>query len=97
MAAVFYLNTKNDTNASFSTQGQTSQSPDAQYIYSILSKMNEVKIKDSIFKDPVFTSLKDNTVTFSAQTSGRSNPFAPFGNDSAAVQSSNVGSSTKSK
>ncbi len=88
MGAAFYLNGKNESDSSFSTQGQTSQSADAKYILSILSQMNDVKLEDGIFDEEIFKNLKDNTVTFTDQPSGRNNPFAPLGNESFIAQSS---------
>lgn len=64
-----------------SVDTKTTNSSEARYIYTILKKMEKVSLDDSIFENNVFKSLKDNTVTFSPQESGRINPFAPIGSD----------------
>jgi hypothetical protein len=43
--------------------------------------MEQVQLRDSIFNNPIFQGLKDNSVSFAAQQAGRSNPFAPLGTD----------------
>ena len=49
--------------------------------------MNQVQLNDSIFSDPTFQNLKDNTVTFTAEPAGRDNPFAPVGTNGAVAPS----------
>ncbi len=73
-----------DTSATLGTDVSTVNSADATYIYSILQKMAQVRLEDSIFSKGTFLNLKDNTVTFSPQESGRNNPFSPVGSDSSA-------------
>jgi hypothetical protein len=83
--AFWYLGqNNNNTGSSLSVDAQTSNSADAQYIYNILQQMAQVKLDDSIFSDPNFQSLRDNTATFPLQSAGRNNPFAPTGTDTAA-------------
>ena len=55
--------------------------------------MQAVKLDDSIFANPIFQNLKDNTVSFSPQASGRPNPFAPIGVDSQTGTTSTASSS----
>ena len=82
MVAYWYLG-KTDTSTAYLTSDvQSSNSVDAKYIYTILQKMSQVTLDDSIFTNSVFQTLKDNTVSFSPQLSGRNNPFAPIGTDS---------------
>ena len=82
MVAFWYLG-KTDTSSSLLTADvKTTDSIDAKYIYNILQKMAQVNLDDSIFANLTFQNLKDNTVSFSPQASGRNNPFAPIGNDS---------------
>lgn len=81
LVAIWYL-TKTDTSTSYlTTSTQTTNSTDAIYIYSLLQKMSQVSLEDTVFSNPVFKSLKDNTVTFPEQPAGRNNPFAPIGTD----------------
>jgi hypothetical protein len=83
MVAFWYLgnNNNNNTGSSLSLSTQTSDSADAKYIYNILQQMAQVTLEDSIFKDPIFQNLKDNTASFPSQAAGRNNPFAPTGTD----------------
>ncbi len=67
-----------DNTSSLLTQNQNLQSPDAQYIYTLSQKMDQVQLDDSIFSSQIFQGLKDNAVTFTPQPSGRDNPFAPI-------------------
>ncbi len=86
MGAVFYLNNKSNGSDTLTATVKSNDSGDAQYIYSLLSKMDKVNLDDSIFHTSVFQNLKDNTATFDAQVSGRNNPFAPLGTDGVLVQ-----------
>ncbi len=70
-----------------SVVSDSKSSPDAQYVLTILSKMKEVKLEDPIFNTDAFKNLVDNTVTFSPEDVGRSNPFAPLGTGNAPAQS----------
>jgi len=70
---------------------QSADSGDAQFIYSLVQKMSAVQtLNDSIFNNPTFQSLKDNTVTFPMPTAGRANPFAPFGSTGAPISTTTV-------
>ncbi len=81
MVAFWYL-TKTDSPTSYlAASEKTANSTDAKYIYTILQKVRQVSLDDSIFQNPIFQNLKDNTAEFPLQDSGRSNPFAPIGND----------------
>jgi len=88
MLAFWYLGNSSSTagDSSLSVSQTSSESADAQYIYNLLQQMSQVKLDDSIFSDPSFQNLKDNTVSFSAQPSGRNNPFAPIGTTGAPAQ-----------
>ncbi len=83
MVVFWYLGKNNtDMSSSLSADVRTTDSTDAKYIYNILQQMAQVSLDDSIFANPVFQNLKDNTVSFSPQSAGRNNPFAPVGADS---------------
>jgi hypothetical protein len=81
MIAFWYLTKTDTTPAYLVSDVKTSDSVDAKYIYTILQKMAQVTLDDSVFSNPVFKNLKDNTVSFSPQSAGRNNPFAPVGTD----------------
>ena len=87
MVAFWYLTKTDNTTAYLVTDIKTTDSVDAKYIYNILQQMAQVNLDDSIFSNHVFQNLKDNTVSFSPQSSGRNNPFAPVGTDLGGVQS----------
>ncbi len=58
---------------------ETSNNPD---LVSILLNVKNIKLDDSIFRNPAFTSLIDSSITLSQDgTQGRPNPFAPIGSD----------------
>ena len=80
--------TTTNTTSSLLAQNKTLQSPDAEYIYSLSQQLHQALLEDSIFSNPVFQSLKDNTAVFPSQPVGRNNPFAPIGTDSTFVQKS---------
>jgi len=79
--AVVYLRKGTVDDSSLSTDTQTSNSADAQLVYTLLKKMSFVKLDDSIFSNQLFINLKDNTVILDRQDVGRQNPFAPIGGD----------------
>ena len=93
MLAFWYLgnNSASPTDdSSLTTTVSTSESADAQYIYSLLQQMSQVKLEDTIFSESSFQNLKDNTVSFSSQPSGRDNPFAPIGSTANAQSSTTI-------
>jgi phosphomevalonate kinase len=81
MIAYWYLGQNNSSTAYLTTDVKTTDSVDAKYIYNILQQMARVNLDDSIFSNTLFQNLKDNTVSFPPQVSGRNNPFAPVGSD----------------
>lgn len=82
MVAFWYMtNNQNQSSSTLTASTDSTQSSDAKYIYTILQEMAQVKLDDSIFSNPVFQNLKDNTVSFSPQPAGRNNPFSPTGTD----------------
>ncbi len=88
--AMRYLSAPTDTSGTLATDVSTPDSTDAKYIYSILQKMAQVRLEDSIFSKNTFLNLKDNTVTFNPQESGRNNPFSPVGSDSGAARTTST-------
>ena len=54
----------------------------AQSFLTLLLNVKNIKLDDSIFSDPAFTSLHDSSIVLVPDaTTGRPNPFAQFGND----------------
>jgi len=53
-------------------------SPLSQEILTTLSSLNTIRLDNTIFSDPVFTSLTDYGVTIPPENIGRRNPFAPL-------------------
>ncbi len=80
---VWYLSSGKTTSqsglSSLTTTTALPQSGDAQYIYALLQQMASVKLDDSIFHNPAFLKLQDNTVVLASQQAGRDNPFSPVG------------------
>lgn len=81
MIAFWYLTKTNDSSSNIVADAGTIQSGDAKYVYNLLQQMDKVTLDDTLFTGNVFKNLKDNTVSFSPQPSGRTNPFAPVGTD----------------
>jgi hypothetical protein len=53
-------------------------SPVSQELLVTLSNLHTLRLDETIFNDPVFTSLSDFGVTIPPEAVGRRNPFAPF-------------------
>jgi hypothetical protein len=84
-----YLTKNQDTTGtSLVAEKKTADFADAKNILTLLNRMNQIKLDDSIFNSAVFQSLKDTTVTLVSQPTGRNNPFAPLGTDGTKTQSS---------
>jgi hypothetical protein len=94
--AYMYLTKGNDTaGVSLVAENKTTDIVGATDILALLNSMNQIKLDDSIFNDPVFQSLKDTTVTLVSMPTGRNNPFAPLGSDGTVVKSSNSSAPAK--
>lgn len=53
-----------------------------QDFLSVLLNVKNIKLDDTIFKDPAFISLSDSSILLVPDsTEGRPNPFAPIGSD----------------
>ncbi len=58
-----------------------------QEILRILSNIQNIELKEDIFKNPVFRDLRDTRFTIPRPTSiGRPNPFLPIGFDDVSIQ-----------
>lgn len=99
LLAFWYLggsgaNTPSTSSLTATNNADTSNSADAQQIYSLLQQMNQVQqgndLNDSIFSNPTFQNLKDNSVSFTMPPAGRDNPFAPIGSNSAAPSTTTI-------
>ena len=60
------------------TLSEQTLSPLSQDILTTLASLNTIKLDNTIFTDPLFTSLTDYGVPISPQNAGRRNPFAPI-------------------
>ena len=49
-------------------------------VLALLNRLNNIKLDDKIFSDPLFTGLQDWTITINPQQIGRANPYLPTGN-----------------
>jgi len=67
-----------DTSSSLSSQASYTVDVNAKEILKLLTDMDKVVLNDSVFKLPVFQSLKDTSVVLVSQPVGRLNPFAPM-------------------
>ncbi|MDE2031124.1 MAG: hypothetical protein KGI58_02600 [Patescibacteria group bacterium] len=64
-------------NAGVSNNSSNKITQDTSFLYALAS-LNSIKIDTSIFGNPLFNTLNDNTVTLDPVVPGRSNPFAPI-------------------
>ena len=48
-------------------------------IVSLLGQINQIEIKNDLFKSAIYNSLVDYTITIPEENVGRANPFAPVG------------------
>jgi hypothetical protein len=65
-----------DTTA---TEGGNNQK--GRDILALLADLENIRLDESIFSDPVFQSLQDISRELSPEPKGRPNPFAPLGKD----------------
>jgi hypothetical protein len=76
----------NETTPAANTSSDTSLM--AKDFLALLLGVKGIKLDDTIFSDPSFGSFHDSTIVLTPDTStGRSNPFAPFGADNAVAPS----------
>jgi hypothetical protein len=78
LAAGFWVYMTYFTGSSGELLTSNTSSPLSQDVLLTLSNLNTLKLDDSIFSDPVFTSLSDYSVAIPPEAAGRRNPFAPF-------------------
>jgi hypothetical protein len=78
LAAGFWVYMTYFTGSSGELLTSNASSPLSQDVLLTLSNLNTLKLDDSIFSDPVFTSLSDYSVAIPPEAAGRRNPFAPF-------------------
>ena len=64
------------------TMASIGDSSVARDFLTLLLNVKNIKLDDTIFSDNAFTSLRDSSITLTADgTEGRANPFAPLGSD----------------
>lgn len=61
------------------------ESPVGSDILVLAEKIKRTVIEPEIFDSPLFRNLKDLSATLFPEAQGRSNPFAPIGNDTASA------------
>ena len=66
------------TSSKDSLTASGDDSPLSQDILITLSNLHTIQLDNSIFSDPLFTSLTDYGVAIPPQNAGRRNPFAPL-------------------
>ena len=85
---VYYFFNRDTTPEALLASVSSTQSPKIEgNLLQTLQQLKAIKLDDSIFVDPVFTRLTDFSQPLVSQgTPGRSNPFAPIGNDVFSLQ-----------
>jgi hypothetical protein len=87
----YFKNSSNDNSSStIVAEQRVAEFAGAREILSLLNKMSNVKLDDSIFNDSSFNSLRDTTVVLVPQPINRNNPFAPIGTDGPITTKSSV-------
>ncbi len=72
---------KDDSGPLLTSQPAAKESGGASLVQEflvLLNKLNNLELDTGIFQDPVFNSLKDESVELQDQPKGRRNPFAPL-------------------
>jgi len=94
----YFKNNSGDTSgSSIVAEQKVAEFAGAREILSLLNRMSNVKLDDSLFNDNSFKSLKDTTVVLVSQPVGRNNPFAPLGTDGLRTTSSTTIATSTSK
>lgn len=78
IVGVLYLSSAYADSTTTPDDGLSSDAISAQ-IVSKISILNSVSLKDTMFKNAMFTSLVDYSRPLPDQDIGRNNPFAPIG------------------
>lgn len=71
-------------------EGVSIISPQGEEILILADKLETIDINTDLFSSPLFTSLVDISIPIIEEPKGRSNPFAPIGNDSVSTGSVRV-------
>ncbi|TSC69160.1 MAG: hypothetical protein G01um101456_304 [Parcubacteria group bacterium Gr01-1014_56] len=74
----FYMTYFSGPPSSPTLSSDQTVSPLSQDVLVTLSNLHTIKLDNSIFTDPLFTSLTDYSVAIPPQNAGRRNPFAPL-------------------
>ncbi len=89
VAFVIFKMLTSNTNSSNTTlavdKTNSAGAIDGQEIKAKLTKLNDVKLDDSIFSNKIFTSLISFEKPIADQVPGRKNPFLPIGADTSAT------------
>lgn len=87
------LTTTTDTTTTGTTTavgGVSTTVPESEFL-AVLLNVTNIKLDDSIFADPAFTSLHDSSIELVSDIpEGRPNPFAPIGSDVVATPASTI-------
>lgn len=77
--SMFFVSGDKSNSAVESSNQDQPQLVDGQVILSLLNKLDEVNLDDSIFSNKTFISLQSFKRELEGQVSGRQNPFMPIG------------------
>jgi hypothetical protein len=78
LAGVWIYLTYFSGGSSSATLSSDNSSPLSQDVLVTLNNLHTIKLDNTLFSDPLFTSLSDYGVAIPPQTAGRHNPFAPL-------------------
>lgn len=74
---IYFMYFGGEEDPSLVSSGRTS--PVSQELLVTLSNLRTIKLDETIFNDPIFTTLSDFGVVIPPEAIGRRNPFAPIG------------------
>ena len=79
LGGVYYFLSSGSSSPALLTATDTgASSPQSQSLLVVLANLKTIRLDDSVFSDPVFTSLSDFDVVIAPENVGRRNPFVPF-------------------
>jgi apolipoprotein N-acyltransferase len=68
------------------TSSAAASSTSVDQLLGVVNEIQNIQLDGSIFQDPAFLSLQDDTTTLPPEAIGRNNPFAPLSSSQAAAK-----------
>jgi len=84
--SVFFKSEVPTTSGLVTGTGADSQFITGKEILALLVDLKSIQLQSDIFRNRAFRSLEDFSIPISPEPQGRTNPFAPVGNDPIVVE-----------